>query len=115
MDHFEELLAEAFAMDEHFRTQPFDKNIPVILALLGIWYNNFFGVHTHAVLPYDHSLRWLPACIQQLDMESNGKSVSRDEKTLEYATGPILWGVPGTNGQHAFFSVSSPSNTVCTS
>ncbi len=103
MDHFEELLAGAFAMDEHFRTQPFDKNIPVILALLGIWYNNFFGVHTHAVLPYDHSLRLLPACIQQLDMESNGKSVSRDGKTLEYATGPILWGAPGTNGQHAFF------------
>lgn len=105
MDHFEELLAGAHKVDEHFRTAPFETNIPVILGLLGIWYNNFFGAETHAVLPYDQYLRLLPSHLQQLDMESNGKSVTREGERVDYATGPIIWGEPGTNGQHAFFQL----------
>lgn len=104
-ERFEELLEGAFVMDEHFRTAPAEKNMPVILALLGIWYNNFFGAETYAVLPYDQYLHRLPAYLQQLDMESNGKSVRRNGRTVDYSTGPILWGEPGTNGQHAFFQL----------
>jgi len=105
MDHFEELLAGAHDVDEHFKTAPLEQNLPVILALLGIWYNNFFGADTHAVLPYDQYLHRLPAYLQQADMESNGKRVTRDGEAVDYSTGPILWGEPGTNGQHAFFQL----------
>jgi glucose-6-phosphate isomerase len=105
MDNFEELLAGAFAMDEHFRTAPPERNIPVILALLGIWYNNFFGAATHAILPYDQYLHRFPAYFQQGDMESNGKRTSRRGETVDYQTGPVIWGEPGTNGQHAFYQL----------
>jgi len=105
MDRFEELLAGGHVMDEHFRAAPLAANMPVILGLLGIWYANFFGAETHAVLPYDQYLRRLPAYLQQLDMESNGKSVSRDGKALDHATGPVIFGEPGTNGQHAFYQL----------
>jgi glucose-6-phosphate isomerase len=102
---FEELLAGAHAMDEHFRTAPLERNMPVILALLGIWYRDFLGACSHAVLPYGQHLHRLPAYLQQADMESNGKSVRRDGARVDYATGPIVWGEPGTNGQHAFFQL----------
>jgi glucose-6-phosphate isomerase len=105
MDNFEELLAGAHAMDEHFRTAPPERNIPLILALLGIWYNNFFGAATHAILPYDQYLHRFPAYFQQGDMESNGKRTSRGGETVDYATGPVIWGEPGTNGQHAFYQL----------
>jgi glucose-6-phosphate isomerase len=105
MDNFEELLCGAYAMDGHFRSAPLEKNIPVILALLGIWYNNFFGAHTHAILPYDQYLHRFPAYFQQGDMESNGKRTTRTGETVDYATGPVIWGEPGTNGQHAFFQL----------
>ncbi len=105
MDRFEELLAGAHAMDEHFRTAPLEKNMPVVLGLLGVWYNNFFGAATHAVLPYDQYLHRLPAYLQQGDMESNGKSVARDGSRVEHETGPVIWGEPGTNGQHAFYQL----------
>ena len=105
MDNFEELLAGAFAMDEHFRTTPLERNIPVIHALLGIWYNNFFGAQSYAILPYDQYLHRFPAYLQQGDMESNGKSVTRDGQPVDYSTGPVVWGEPGTNGQHAFYQL----------
>ncbi len=105
MDRFEELLDGAYAMDEHFRSTPFDRNLPVILALLGVWYNNFFGAETHAVLPYDQYLSRFPAYLQQGDMESNGKRVRIDGSVVDYSTGPIIWGEPGTNGQHAFYQL----------
>jgi glucose-6-phosphate isomerase len=104
-EHFEELLAGAEAMDLHFRDTPFEKNLPVILALIGIWYNNFFGAQTEAILPYDQYLHRFPAYFQQGDMESNGKFVDRDGKPVRYQTGPIIWGEPGTNGQHAFYQL----------
>src|SRR4029079_11863631 len=91
--------------DNHFRDNPFEKNIPVILALLGIWYNNFFEAQTQAILPYDQYMSLFPAYFQQGDMESNGKSVTRDGKTVSVSTGPVLWGQPGTNGQHAFYQL----------
>lgn len=103
--HFESLLKGAFAMDEHFRTTPLKKNIPVILGLLGIWYNNFFGAESHAILPYDQYMHRFAAYFQQGDMESNGKSVTRDGRPVTYQTGPIIWGEPGTNGQHAFYQL----------
>jgi glucose-6-phosphate isomerase len=103
--NFEELLEGAHAMDEHFRTAEPEKNLPIILGLLGIWYNNFFGAQTHAILPYDQYLHRFPAYFQQGDMESNGKSVRRDGTRVDYDTGPIIWGEPGTNGQHAFFQL----------
>lgn len=103
--HFVELLEGANAMDEHFRTTPFDDNLPVTLALLGIWYNNFFGAETQAILPYDQYLHRFAAYFQQGDMESNGKYVGRDGQPVGYQTGPILWGEPGTNGQHAFYQL----------
>jgi glucose-6-phosphate isomerase len=105
MDHFEELLAGAHAMDEHFRTTPLEQNLPVILALLGIWYHNFFGAGEHVILPYDQHLHRLPAYLQQADMESSGKAVTRDGRAVDYSTGPVIWGEPGTNGQHAFYQL----------
>ncbi|MCI0486225.1 MAG: glucose-6-phosphate isomerase [Blastocatellia bacterium] len=105
MDDFEELLAGAHAMDEHFRTTPFEKNLPVTLGLLGVWYNNFFGAQTHAILPYDQYMHRFPAYFQQGDMESNGKSISREGRAVETSTGPVIWGEPGTNGQHAFYQL----------
>jgi glucose-6-phosphate isomerase len=105
MENFDALLDGAFAMDEHFRTAPAEENIPVILGMLDVWYNNFFGAETHAVLPYDQYLEGLPAYLQQADMESNGKHVTREGKPVSLSTGPILWGEPGTNGQHAFYQL----------
>ena len=104
-ERFEQMLAGAFAMDEHFRTAPLEANMPVILALLGIWYIDFFGAAAHAVLPYDQYLHRFPAYLQQADMESNGKSVTRDGRPVDYATGPVLFGEAGTNGQHAFYQL----------
>jgi glucose-6-phosphate isomerase len=105
MNRFEELLSGAHAMDEHFRTAPLEKNMPVLLALIGVWYRNFFGACSHAVLPYDQHLHRLPAYLQQGDMESNGKTIRKDGQRVDYATGPIIWGEPGTNGQHAFYQL----------
>ncbi len=105
MERFLELLDGAHHMDEHFRTAPLDRNMPVILALLGVWYRNFMGATSHAVLPYDQHLHRLPAYLQQGDMESNGKTIRRDGERVDYATGPIIWGEPGTNGQHAFYQL----------
>jgi glucose-6-phosphate isomerase len=105
MDEFDRLLAGARTMDEHFRDTPIEENLPVALALLGIWYINFFGAETHAVMPYDWRLRLLPAWLQQLDMESNGKSVDRAGHPVAYATAPIIWGGSGNEGQHAFFQL----------
>jgi glucose-6-phosphate isomerase len=105
MDGFEALLTGAHKVDEYFRTAPFEQNIPVIMALLGIWYNNFFGAQTLAVLPYDQYLSRFAAYFQQGDMESNGKSVTLNGESVDYSTGPILWGEPGTNGQHAFYQL----------
>jgi len=102
MDRFEQLLSGARAMDEHFLAAPLEANMPVLLALLGIWYANFFGAETQAVLPYAEALRELPAYLQQLEMESNGKGVDRDGQPVDYATVPVLWGSVGTNSQHAF-------------
>ncbi|HEX4985567.1 MAG TPA: glucose-6-phosphate isomerase [Burkholderiales bacterium] len=102
-DNFEELLRGGFEMDEHFRTMPLDRNLPVIAGLLGVWHIDFLGHPTHAILPYAQDLLHLPAFLQQLDMESNGKRVDRGGRTVDYATGPVIWGAPGTNGQHAFF------------
>jgi glucose-6-phosphate isomerase len=105
MDRFEELLAGAHAMDEHFRTAPLERNLPVVLGLIGVWYRNFLGASTHAILPYDQHLYRLPAYLQQADMESNGKWVRRDGARVDCATGPIIWGEAGTNGQHAFYQL----------
>lgn len=105
MDHFEELLEGAHQVDQHFYTAPFEKNIPVIMALLGIWYNNFFDADSYAILPYDQYLAHFPAYFQQGDMESNGKRVDKDGHEVTYSTGPIIWGQPGTNGQHAFYQL----------
>ena len=104
-DNFAELLEGAHEMDQHFLETPFDDNIPVILALIGIWYNNFFDTATEAILPYDQYLHRFPAYFQQGNMESNGKSTSRDGKRVDFQTGPIIWGEPGTNGQHAFYQL----------
>ena len=104
-ENFRRFLAGARAMDEHFRDAPLAENMPVIMALLGVWYRNVFDFRTHAVLPYDQRLSRFAAHLQQLDMESNGKRVTRQSKLVEYRTGPIVWGEPGTNGQHAFFQL----------
>lgn len=104
-DNFMELHKGAEAMDQHFLNAPHKENIPTILALLGVWYNNFFESRSHAVLPYDQYMHAFPAFLQQGDMESNGKSVDRSGKAVEYQTGPIIWGEPGTNGQHAFYQL----------
>ena len=104
-ENFSELLKGAWEMDEHFRNAPFDQNIPVILAFIGIWYNNFFGAETEAILPYDQYMHRFPAYFQQGNMESNGKYVGRDGQPVDYQTGPVIWGEPGTNGQHAFYQL----------
>jgi glucose-6-phosphate isomerase len=104
-DQFREMLGGFHAMDEHFRTAPFEKNLPVLLALVGIWYNNFFGAETVAILPYDQYLDRLSAYLEQLDMESDGKHVDLDGHEVHYQTGPIVWGTPGTNGQHAYYQL----------
>ncbi len=105
IENFEELLDGAARMDKHFQTASFDKNIPVLMALFSVWYRNFWDAHGHAILPYDQRLERFPAYLQQLDMESNGKSVNRDGKPIKYDTGPIIFGEPGTNGQHAFYQL----------
>ncbi|MEO5761514.1 MAG: glucose-6-phosphate isomerase [Vicinamibacteria bacterium] len=104
-DNFEAMLDGAFAMDEHFRTTPVEKNLPAILGLLGVWYNNFFDAQTQAILPYDQYMHRFPAYFQQGDMESNGKGVTRDGHAADCSTGPVIWGEPGTNGQHAFYQL----------
>jgi glucose-6-phosphate isomerase len=105
MDNFERLLDGGHEMDNHFRNQPLSENMPVIMGLLGVWYINFFGAQTHAIVPYDHSLARFPSHMQQLDMESNGKVTNREGHRISYRTGPVIWGTPGTNGQHAYFQL----------
>jgi len=104
-DHFRALLDGFHQMDEHFRTAPFERNLPVLMGMLSVWNNNFLGAHTVAVLPYEQYLKRFPAYLQQLTMESNGKHVTLDGKKVEYQTGPIYWGEPGTNGQHSFYQL----------
>jgi glucose-6-phosphate isomerase len=104
-DNFEAMLEGAFVADEHFRTAPLEQNIPVVMGLLGVWYNNYFGAQTQAILPYDQYLSRFAAYFQQGDMESNGKSVTTDGRFVDYSTGPVIWGEPGTNGQHAFYQL----------
>ena len=103
--HFEQLLDGAFEMDEHFRTAPLERNVPVVLGLLGVWYSSVLGADSHAVLPYEQRLQRLPAYLQQLEMESNGKRVDREGHAVTIQTAPIVWGEPGTNGQHAFYQL----------
>ena len=105
MDQFEQLLAGGHEMDEHFRGAPLEHNLPVIMALIGLWHANFWNAHSHAVLPYDQYLARFAAYLQQLDMESNGKRVDRSGRAVDYTTGPVIWGEPGTNGQHAFYQL----------
>lgn len=104
-DRFREMLDGFRIVDEHFRTAPPESNVPLLLGLLGIWYNNFHGAQSHAVLPYSHYLSKFPAYLQQLDMESNGKYVDRDGREVDWQTGPVVWGTPGTNGQHAYYQL----------
>jgi glucose-6-phosphate isomerase len=104
-ESFREMLSGFRAMDEHFRTAPFARNLPVLLGLIGLWYDDFFGAETVAILPYDQYLARFPAYLQQLDMESNGKRVDLDGNPVSHHTGPIVWGQPGTNGQHAFYQL----------
>src|SRR5882757_2427058 len=104
-DYFQAMLEGFHAIDEHFRTAPFERNLPVLMGLLGVWYADFFGAQTVAVLPYDQYLKRFPAYLQQLTMESNGKRVTLDGATVEWQTGPIVWGEPGTNGQHSFYQL----------
>ena len=104
-DNFRAMLAGFHDMDEHFRTAPFERNLPVLLGLLGVWYTDFFGAQTVAVLPYEQYLKRFPAYLQQLTMESNGKHVTQDGTRVDYATGPVYWGEPGTNGQHSFYQL----------
>ena len=105
MDHFEALLAGGHEMDNHFRTAPLEQNIPVLMALIGVWYNNFFHADSYAILPYDQGMARFPAYMQQADMESNGKFMCRDGERVHYKTGPVIWGEAGTNGQHAFYQL----------
>jgi glucose-6-phosphate isomerase len=104
-ENFRAMLSGFHQVDEHFRTAPFDQNLPVLMGLLGVWYNNFFGAQTVAVLPYEQYLKRFPAYLQQLTMESNGKHVTLHGKEIDYQTGPIYWGEPGTNGQHSFYQL----------
>ncbi|MDR0869198.1 MAG: glucose-6-phosphate isomerase, partial [Planctomycetaceae bacterium] len=104
-ENFEELLTGAFEVDEHFRNTPLEKNIPVIMALLGVWYNNFWDADTQAILPYDQYMHRFAAYFQQGDMESNGKGITRNNQNVDYQTGAVIWGEPGTNGQHAFYQL----------
>nr|VFJ54085.1 MAG: glucose-6-phosphate isomerase [Candidatus Kentron sp. FM]VFJ56230.1 MAG: glucose-6-phosphate isomerase [Candidatus Kentron sp. FM]VFK10145.1 MAG: glucose-6-phosphate isomerase [Candidatus Kentron sp. FM] len=112
MDNFEELLAGGHDMDEHFKSAPYDKNLPVLMGLLDLWYRNFFGAQSHVVLPYDYALRSFPDYLQQLEMESNGKRVTRDGEPVDYPTGSIIWGGPGNNGQHAFYQLMHQGKTL---
>lgn len=105
MDQFEAFLSGAHEMDKHFRTSPFEQNLPVIMAMLGIWYINFFAARSHAVFPYDYSLRYMPIYLQQCDMESNGKHITHNGECVDYATGPVVWGKAGIDGQHSFFQL----------
>jgi glucose-6-phosphate isomerase len=109
---FRDMLEGFHAMDEHFRTTPFERNLPVIMGVLGVWYRDFFGAQSHAVLPYNHYLSRFPAYLQQLDMESNGKSVTLDGTPVAADTGPIVWGTPGTNGQHAYYQLIHQGTTL---
>jgi len=109
---FRELLAGFHAMDEHFRTAPLDANLPVLLGLLSVWYTDFFGTQTAGVMPYDQYLKRFPAYLQQLTMESNGKHVTLDGVTVDYRTGPVYWGEPGTNGQHSFYQLIHQGTTL---
>jgi glucose-6-phosphate isomerase len=104
-ERFEEMLSGFRAMDEHFRSTPLESNLPVLLGLIGVWYIDFFGAETQAILPYSQYLEHLPAYLQQLDMESNGKSVDLEGRRVSYQTGPVVWGTPGTNGQHAYYQL----------
>src|SRR5262249_31651562 len=104
-DHFQAMLEGFRAMDEHFRTAPFTRNLPVLMGLLAVWYTDFFGAETAAVLPYDQYLKRFPAYLQQLMMESNGKRVTLDGAAVDYDTGAVVWGEPGTNGQHSFYQL----------
>lgn len=112
MDNFEAMLEGGHEMDNHFRTAPLEQNMPVILALLGVWYNNFFGTETHAILPYDQGLSRFTAYMQQGDMESNGKFVNRSGERISHSSGPIIWGESGTNGQHAFYQLIHQGNKL---
>lgn len=112
MDNFDKMLDGAFAMDTHFKTAPIAENIPIILALLGVWYNNFFGMKSVAVVPYDQYLQYLPAYLQQLDMESNGKFVSLNNQYVKYSTAPVLFGGPGTDVQHSFFQLIHQGTSI---
>jgi glucose-6-phosphate isomerase len=111
-DNFEALLKGAYQMDTHFLSAPNEKNIPVLMALIGFWYNEFFGFHTHAIIPYDQYLHRFTAYLQQADMESNGKYIDKNGKKVDYATGPVIWGEPGTNGQHAFFQLMHQGTNI---
>ncbi|NVK25209.1 MAG: glucose-6-phosphate isomerase [Gammaproteobacteria bacterium] len=111
-DNFEQVLTGAREMDEHFLTAPLEQNLPVIMGVIGVWYSNFFGCQSHVLLPYSHYLRGFPAYVQQLDMESNGKSVDHTDNNVDYATGPIIWGGEGTNGQHAFHQLMHQGKTI---
>jgi glucose-6-phosphate isomerase len=111
-DNFRSMLDGFRLIDDHFRTAPFEQNLPVLMGVLGVWYRNFFGLQTHAVLPYNNELSRLTAYLEQLDMESNGKSVTLDGTPVSYDTGPILWGTPGTNGQHAYYQLLHQGTTV---
>ncbi len=104
-ENFQAMLRGFHEMDEHFRTAPFEQNLPVLMGLLGVWYDDFFGAETVAVLPYEQYLKRFPAYLQQLTMESNGKHVTLDGRKVNYSTGPIYWGEPGTNGQHSFYQL----------
>jgi glucose-6-phosphate isomerase len=104
-EHFRAMLAGFHAMDEHFRRAPFERNVPVLMGLLAVWYNNFFGAQTLGVFPYDQYLKRFPAYLKQLTMESNGKHMTLEGTPAEYQTGPIIWGEPGTNGQHSFYQL----------
>nr|VFK19767.1 MAG: glucose-6-phosphate isomerase [Candidatus Kentron sp. LPFa]VFK34160.1 MAG: glucose-6-phosphate isomerase [Candidatus Kentron sp. LPFa] len=112
MDNFEELLAGGHDMDKHFRDAPYGKNLPVLMGLLDLWYQDFFGAQSHVVLPYDYALRSFPDYLQQLEMESNGKRVTRDGEAVDYPTGSIIWGGPGNNGQHAFYQLMHQGKTL---
>jgi glucose-6-phosphate isomerase len=109
-ENFEQLLKGAETTDKHFRKTEFKNNIPVLMGLIGFWYTEFFNYKTCAVIPYDQYLHRFTAYLQQADMESNGKSVDRNGNKIKYSTGPVIWGEPGTNGQHAFFSTHAPGN-----
>lgn len=110
--HFDALLAGANAMDTHFKTAPFERNLPVLMGLIGIWYRNFFGSQSYLVAPYSEALHFVPAYLQQLEMESNGKSARLDGQFVDYPTSAVTWGEPGTNGQHAFFQMLHQGPTI---